>query len=55
MGVGGQLQAPAALPAGMTQYILYMRLGGPQGRFGRVQKTSPPTGIKSPDHSARSE
>jgi len=30
-------------------------LDGPQGRSGRVQKISPPTGIRSPDRSARSE
>ena len=28
---------------------------GPQGRFGRVRKISPPTGIRSPDRPARSE
>jgi hypothetical protein len=42
MGVGGQLHAPAALPPGMTRYPLYRRLGGPQGRSGRVLKISPP-------------
>jgi hypothetical protein len=40
--VGGQRHAPAALPPGMTQYALYKRLGGPQGRSGRVLKISPP-------------
>ena len=29
-GVGGQLQAPAALPPGKTRYPLYRGLGGPQ-------------------------
>jgi len=38
MGVGGQRHAPAALTPGKTQYPLYTRLGGPQGRFGRVRK-----------------
>jgi hypothetical protein len=28
-----------------TRYPLYRRLGGPQGRSGRVRKTSPPTGF----------
>ena len=28
-----------------TRYPLYRRLGGPQGRSGRVQKISPPTGF----------
>jgi hypothetical protein len=34
--VGGQHHAPAALPPGKTRYPLYRRLGGPQGRSGRV-------------------
>jgi hypothetical protein len=42
MGVGGQCQAPAALPPGMARYPLHRRLGGPHGRSGRVQKISPP-------------
>ena len=42
MGMGGQLHAPAALPPGKTRYSLYRRLGGLQGRSGRVRKTSPP-------------
>jgi hypothetical protein len=33
MEEGGQLHAPAALP----RYPLYRRLGGPQGRSGRVE------------------
>jgi len=40
MGLGGQRQAPAALPSGKTRYPLYRRLGGPQGRSGRVRKIS---------------
>ena len=40
-GVGGQRHAPAALPSGKTWYPLYRRLGGPQGRSGRVRKISP--------------
>ena len=55
MEVGGQRHAPAALLPGMTRYLLYRRLGGPQGRSGRVWKISPPTGIWSPDRPARSE
>ena len=42
MGVGGQRHAPAALPPRKTQYPLYRRLGGPQGRSGRVRKILPP-------------
>jgi hypothetical protein len=41
-GVGGQRHAPAALSPGMTRYPLYRRLGGLQGRSGRVLKISPP-------------
>ena len=42
MGVGGQRHAPAALPPGKTGYPLYRRLGGHQGRSGRVRKISTP-------------
>jgi hypothetical protein len=37
VGVGGQHHASAALPPGKTRYPLYRRLGGPQGRSGRVR------------------
>jgi len=41
-GVGGQSHAPAALkPVKETRYALYRRLGGLQGRPGRVRKTRP--------------
>ena len=43
--VGGQRHAPAVLPPGKTRYPLYRRLGGPQGRSGRVRKNSPPLGF----------
>jgi hypothetical protein len=44
---GGDYQrhAPAALPQGMTRYPLYRTLGGPQGRSGRMRKTSLPLGF----------
>jgi hypothetical protein len=42
MGEGGQCHAQAALPVGKTRYLLYRRLGGPQGRYGRVRKIWPP-------------
>ena len=43
---GGQRHARAALyPLGKTRYLLYRRLGGPQGQSGQVQKISPPTGF----------
>ena len=45
MGVGGQRHALAALPPGTTLHPLYMRLGGPKGGTGWVQKTSPPVGF----------
>ena len=51
----GQRHAPAALPPRKTRYPLYGRLGGPQSQSGQVRKISPPTGIRSPDRSARSE
>jgi hypothetical protein len=44
-GVGGKRQAPAALPPRKTRYPLYGRLGGSQGRSGRVRKISPPPGF----------
>jgi hypothetical protein len=53
--MGGQRHAPAVLPPEKTRYPLYRRLGGHQGRSGRVRKISPPTGIRSPDRPACSE
>jgi hypothetical protein len=51
IGVGGQHHAtPRPLCHGkQSRYPLYKKLGGPQGRSGRVRKISPPTGILSPD------
>jgi hypothetical protein len=52
---------PGRLTTGKeTRYPLYRKLGASQGRSGRVRKFSPPTpppptGIRSPDRSARSE
>ena len=42
VGVDGQRHALAALLPGKTWYPLYRRLGGPQGRSGRLRKISPP-------------
>jgi hypothetical protein len=42
-------------PGKETMYPLYRGLGWPQGRYGRVRKISPPTGIRSPGRPARSE
>jgi hypothetical protein len=47
MGVGDQRHAPAALAPGKTRYPFYRRLGGSQGRSGRLQKISPPPGFDS--------
>ena len=41
----GQRHAPAALPLGKNRYLLYRRLGGPQGRSGQVRKISPQPGF----------
>jgi len=48
--VGAQRHALVALLPGKTRYPLYRRVGEPQGLSGRVQKFSPPIGIRSPDH-----
>jgi hypothetical protein len=45
MRVGVQRHVQVALPPGKTRYPLYRRLGGPQGRSGRVRKISPPPGF----------
>ena len=42
-------------PRGKTRYPLYRRLGGLQGRPGRVRKISLPTVIRSPNRPALSE
>jgi hypothetical protein len=46
MGVGGQRHAAAALPPWKTRNQLYRRLGGPQGRSGRVRKILPLPGFE---------
>jgi hypothetical protein len=43
--MGGQRHAPAAVLPGKTRYPLFRRLGGRQGRSGRVRKISPPPGF----------
>ena len=49
-GVGGQSHAPDALTPGKeTCYLLYRRIGEPQGRSERLRRISPPTEIPSPD------
>jgi len=41
MGVGGQRQAPAALPPGKTRYPLCRRLGGPRTGLDGCGKSRP--------------
>jgi len=41
-GEGSASRPGRSLPPGKTQYRLYRRLGGPQGRSGQVRKISPP-------------
>ena len=53
--MGGQRNAPAALPSEKTRNPLYRRLGGPQRRSGLMRNISSPTGCRSPDRPARSE
>jgi hypothetical protein len=43
--VGGQHHDPASVSPGKTRHPLYRRLGGPQGRSGRVRKISLPPGL----------
>ena len=43
--MGGQRHASAALPPEKTRYPLYRRLGGSQGRSGRMRKISSPPGF----------
>jgi len=46
--VGGQCHAPAAIlvPPGKSRYPLYVyEAGGPKGQSGRVQNTSPKSGL----------
>jgi hypothetical protein len=45
MGVGGQGYTPATLSPGSIGYALYRKLGGHQGRSGRVRKILPPLGF----------
>ena len=46
MGVDGERHAPAALPHAKKPIT---RMGGPQGRSGRVRENLAPTVIRSPD------
>jgi hypothetical protein len=44
-GDGWSAPRPGRFTPGKTRYPLYRRLGGPQGRSGRVRKISPPPGF----------
>jgi hypothetical protein len=44
-GVGWLAPLPTAIPLGKKRYPLFRRLGGPQSRSERMQKTSPPPGL----------
>jgi len=44
MGVSVQHHTQAGVPPEKTRYM-YRRLGGPQGRSGRVRKILPPPGF----------
>ena len=44
-GEGSASRPGHSLPPGKTRYPLYRRLGGPQGRSGKVRKISPPLGF----------
>jgi hypothetical protein len=48
MGGDGHATPRPLYPRKETQCPLYRRLGGPQGRCGRVRKISPPPGFDSP-------
>ena len=54
-GGGWSTPRPGRFNPGKTRYPLYRRLGGPQGRSGRVRKTSPPTESRSPDRRGSSQ
>ena len=41
-GEGSETRPGRSLPPGKTRYLLYRRLGGPQGRSGQVRKISLP-------------
>ena len=45
MRLGGYCYASAAIPLGLTQYLLYGRHNGPQGQSRQVQKILPPPGF----------
>jgi len=54
MGVGGQRHALASLSPGKTLPIVY-EAGWAPGRVWTGARNLAPTGIRSPDHPARSE
>ena len=56
MVVSGQRHAPAALRPAMTRCLIVQEVGWAPGPvWTSVENIGPPTGIRSPDPSARSE
>jgi hypothetical protein len=55
MGVGGQRQAPAALPPGNDPVPIVQEAGWAPGPAWKGAENLAPTGIRSPDRPARSE
>jgi len=53
MGVGGQRQAPAALPPGKDPVPVVQEAGWTLGPVWTGAETLPSTGIRSPDSPAR--
>ena len=51
-GGGVNAKSQRLYPSGKTRYPLYRRLGGPQGRSGRVQKIWPPHRVSIPGPSS---
>ena len=45
-GEGSASRPDRSLLPGTTRYLLYRRLGGPQGRSGQVRKIPPPPGFE---------
>jgi len=54
-GGGSTSRLCRSLLSGKTRCPLYRRLGGPQGRSGKVRKISPTPELRSPDRPVRSQ
>ena len=51
-GCGWSRPRPGLFTTGNNPVTIELRLGGPQNESEQVRKTSPPTGIRSPDPSS---